>query len=156
MWIVLCDPFLMRNLLKCEILGLWIVHGVHWLAKNCLTSQTLQLLFMNSSRNSNICPETSEKKKKNRKMQMQMHQPNPNAHWLIHNLHPLILQIPLLSLSSLTYPWEVHLTKSLSHHIHISEEVFWCFGSSSKGTNSFGWCNGRLRDPVSKRRQGFA
>ena len=28
--------------------------------------------------------------------------------WLIHNLHPLILQIPLLSPSPLIYPWEVH------------------------------------------------
>ena len=27
--------------------------------------------------------------------------------WLIHNLHPLILQIPLLSHSPLLHPWEV-------------------------------------------------
>ena len=31
--------------------------------------------------------------------------------------------------------------KSLSHHTHISEEVFWCLGSNSEMTNSFGWCN---------------
>ena len=29
------------------------------------------------------------------------------------------------------------LAKSLSHHTHISEKIFWCLGSSSKGTNSF-------------------
>ena len=28
---------------------LWIVHDVHWLAENCLTSQTLRLLFMHSA-----------------------------------------------------------------------------------------------------------
>ena len=29
------------------------------------------------------------------------------------------------------------LAKSLSHHTHICEKVFWCLGSSSEGTNSF-------------------
>ena len=29
------------------------------------------------------------------------------------------------------------LTKSLSHHIHICEEVIWYLGSSLEGTNSF-------------------
>ena len=57
--------------------------------------------------------------------------------WLIHNFCPLIFQISLLSPSPLTYPWEVHLAKSLSHHIYISKEIFWCLGSSSEGTNSF-------------------
>ena len=33
-----------------------------------------------------------------------------NQDWLIHNLRHLILQIPLLSPSPLTYPWEVHLS----------------------------------------------
>ena len=28
-------------------------------------------------------------------------------------------------------------SQSVSHHTHISVEVFWCLGSSSKGTNSF-------------------
>ena len=32
-----------------------------------------------------------------------------NQDWLIHNLRHLILQIPLLSTSPLTYPWEVHM-----------------------------------------------
>ena len=64
--------------------------------------------------------------------------PREKQDWLIHNLHHLILQIPLLSASPLTYPWEVHFAKSLSHHIHINEEVFWCLGSSSKMTNLFG------------------
>ena len=29
------------------------------------------------------------------------------------------------------------LTKSLSHHTHIYEEIIWCLGSSLEGTNSF-------------------
>ena len=29
------------------------------------------------------------------------------------------------------------LAKSLSHHTHICEKVFWCLGSCSEGTNSF-------------------
>ena len=33
-----------------------------------------------------------------------------NQDWLIHNLRHLILQIPLLSPSLLTYPWKVHLS----------------------------------------------
>ena len=28
--------------------------------------------------------------------------------------------------------------KFLSHHTHINEEVFWCFGSSLEMTNSLG------------------
>ena len=39
--------------------------------------------------------------------------PRENQDWLIHNLRHLILQIPLLSPSPLTYPWEVHLPKIL-------------------------------------------
>ena len=34
--------------------------------------------------------------------------PREKQDWLIHNLHHLILQIPLLSLSPLLHPWEVH------------------------------------------------
>ena len=63
--------------------------------------------------------------------------PREKQDWLIHNLHLLILQIPLLSPSSLTYLWEEHLAKSLSHHTHTSEEVFWYLGSNSERTNSF-------------------
>ena len=29
------------------------------------------------------------------------------------------------------------LAQSLSHHTHLYEEVIWCLGSSSEGTNSF-------------------
>ena len=28
------------------------------------------------------------------------------------------------------------LAKSLSHHTHIYEKLFWCLGSNSEGTNS--------------------
>ena len=50
--------------------------------------------------------------------------------WLIHNLHPLVLQIPLLSPSPLLHPWEVHLAKPFSHHTHICERVIWYLGSN--------------------------
>ena len=36
--------------------------------------------------------------------------PREKQDWLIHNLWHLILQIPLLSPSPLSYPWEVHLS----------------------------------------------
>ena len=68
-------------------------------------------------------------------------EPREKQDWLIHNFFHLILQIPLLSLFPLTYPWKVHFAKSLSHHTHINEEVFWCLGNSSEKTNLFGWCN---------------
>ena len=67
--------------------------------------------------------------------------PREKQDLLIHNLCHLILQIPLLSLFPLTYPWKVHFAKSLSHHTYISEEVFWCLGNSSEKTNWFGLCN---------------
>ena len=34
--------------------------------------------------------------------------PREKQDWLIHNLHPLILQIPLFSRFLLLHPWEVH------------------------------------------------
>ena len=34
--------------------------------------------------------------------------PREKQYWLIHNFHPLILQIPLLLTSLLIHPWEVH------------------------------------------------
>ena len=70
--------------------------------------------------------------------------PKEKQDWLIHILHHLILQIPLLSPSLLTYPWKVHFAKSLSHHTRINKEVFWCLGSSSEMTNLLGWCNGLI------------
>ena len=54
----------MKKLLKSEICGPWTVHGMHWLVENCLTSQTLRLLFKHSSHNSKIYFKTHEKKKK--------------------------------------------------------------------------------------------
>ena len=70
--------------------------------------------------------------------------PREKQNWLIHNLCHSIFQIPLLSPSPLTYPWESHFAKSLSHYTHISEDVFWCLGSSLEMTNLFGWCNGLI------------
>ena len=58
MWIIPWDPFLMKKLLKSEICGPWTVHGMHWLVENCLTSQTLRLLFINSSSNIWLFPWT--------------------------------------------------------------------------------------------------
>ena len=49
--------------------NLWVC--VHWLAENCLTSQTLRLLLSQNM---------EKKKKKNRKTQTQTQTPDPNAH----------------------------------------------------------------------------
>ena len=49
--------------------------------------------------------------------------PREKQDWLIHNFHPFILQILLLSSSPLLHPWNVHLAKSFSHHIYICENV---------------------------------
>ena len=61
------------------------MHGVHWLAENCLTSQTLRFLFIYSAWTVTITVKfvpkrVKKKKKKNRKTQMQMQTPGPNAH----------------------------------------------------------------------------
>ena len=42
----------------------WIVHGTHWCAEKGGKSQTLWLLFMNISRNSEVCLSNACKKKK--------------------------------------------------------------------------------------------
>ena len=82
MWIIPWDPFLMKKLLKSEICGPWTVHDMHWLAENCLTSQTLRLLFMHSAWTVAITvkfiSKRMEKKKKKKKTQTQT--PDPNAH----------------------------------------------------------------------------
>ena len=62
--------------------------------------------------------------------------------------HPQSLSFDSLNSSTLTLSIDISLrgkfAKSLSHHTHISEEVFWCLGRSSEMTNSFGWCNGLI------------
>ena len=62
--------------------------------------------------------------------------------------HPQSLSFDSSNSSTLTLSIDISLrgtfAKSLSHHTHISEEVFWCLGSSSKMTNSFGYCNGLI------------
>ena len=45
---------------------------------------------------------------------------------------------------SIDIPLRGVLTKSLPHHIHISEKVIWCLRSNSERTNSFGCCNGLI------------
>ena len=69
--------------------------------------------------------------------------PREQQDWLIHNLISLILNSSNLTLS-IDIPLRGSLSKSLSHHTHIYEVVIWCLGSSSKMTNSFGWCNGLI------------
>ena len=62
--------------------------------------------------------------------------------------HPQSLSFDSSNSSTLTLSIDISLrgtfAKSLSHHTHISEEVFWCLGSSSKMTNSFGYRNGLI------------
>ena len=75
--------------------------------------------------------------------------PREKQDWLIHNLHLLILQNSSTLTLSIVTSLRGTLAKTFSHHTYISEKIFWCLGSSSEGTNSFAWCNGLLRDPVS-------
>ena len=52
--------------------------------------------------------------------------PYKKQDWLIHNLYHLILQIPLLSPSPLTYHWEVHLSNP---YLTISISMRRCFSA---------------------------
>ena len=72
--------------------------------------------------------------------------------WLIQNLRLLILQIPLLSSSPLTYPREVHLAKSFLIIPIPVRRYFDAWETVQKGPIHFGWCNGLLREPISYRR----
>ena len=60
-------------------------------------------------------------------------------------IHPQSYTFDSSNSSTLTFSINIPLrgvfAKSLPHHIHISEKVIWCLGSSSERTNSFGWCN---------------
>ena len=67
-WIVPCDSFLMKKLLKSEICG--SVNSarcalIGWkLFDKSNFAATVYAQYMNSSHNSKICPKTCEKKKK--------------------------------------------------------------------------------------------
>ena len=62
--------------------------------------------------------------------------------------HPQSSSLDSPNSSTLTLSIDISLrgtfSKSLSRHTHISDKVFWCLGSSSEMTNSFGWCNGLI------------
>ena len=66
----------------------------------------------------------------------------------IRLIHPQSCTCDFSNSSTLTLSIDItlrgDLAKSLSYHIHISEKVIWCLGSSSEITNSFGWCNGLI------------
>ena len=55
--------------------------------------------------------------------------------------HPQSSSFDSPNSSTLTFSIDISLrgtlAKSLSHHTHICEKVFWCLGSSSEETNSF-------------------
>ena len=55
--------------------------------------------------------------------------------------HPQSLSFNSPNSSTLTLSIDISLrgtlAKSLSHHTHVSEKVFWCLGSNLEGTNSF-------------------
>ena len=79
MWIIPWDPFLMKKLLKSEICGPWTVHGMHWLAENCLTSQTLRLLFMHSAWTVAITVKSVPKRVKKEKEKKEQKNANADA-----------------------------------------------------------------------------
>ena len=66
----------------------------------------------------------------------------------IRLIHPQFYSFDSLNSSTLTFFIDITLigalAKYLPHHIHISEKVIWCLGSSSERTNSFGRCNGLI------------
>ena len=82
--------------------------------------------------------------------------PREQQDWFIHNHIRLILQIPLLSPSPLSYPWE-DLKPNPYLTIFIAVRRFLVFGKQFKREPiHFGWCNGLIAgsDKLEKIRLG--